>query len=163
MAKPEPRTYDKGLRVIAVLKFAKGLLFLAVGFGIFRLINEDVAALARRLAMHLRIDPENHYLRQLLEKLTDLNPRTIRKLGFLSLFFATDLVVEAVGLWYNQTWAKYLVLIATGIFLPEEIKSCIQLFSWEKLALFFVNLTFVGYIAWILLPHRRPGARAAAN
>jgi uncharacterized membrane protein (DUF2068 family) len=152
----EPPTYDKGLRIIAVLKFAKGILFLAISFGIFRLINQDVAELARRLAAHLRIDPENHYLRQLLEKLTDLNPRKIRNLGFLSLFFSADLMIEGVGLWYNQTWAKYLVLLATGFFLPEEIRACVEVFTWDKLALLCLNLTFVAYIAWILLPHRRP-------
>jgi len=166
MAQSEPSAppaYDKGLRFIAVLKFAKGILFLAISFGIFRLINQDVAELARRLSVHLRIDPENHYLRQLLEKLTDLNPRKIRNLGFLSLFFSADLMVEGVGLWYNQIWAKYLVLVATSIFLPEEFKTCFQFFTWDKLALLCLNLTFVAYIAWILLPHRRtPAAPDAA-
>ena len=163
MPETAEKTCDKGLRIIAVLKFVKGLLFLGAGFGIFRLINQDVALRASELATRLRIDPENHYLRLLLQYLTDINPRTLRQLGLLSLFFAADLVVESVGLWYNQTWAKYLVLIATGIFLPEEIRSCFREFRWDKLGLFFVNLTFVAYIAWILLPHRPAKKPAAAT
>lgn len=152
-----------GLRVIAVAKLLKGILMLGVAFGLFHIINQDVAELARKLAMHLRIDPENSYVRHLLEKLTAVSPRTLRNLGFLSLYFSVELTVEAVGLWYKQVWAVYLVLVATGIFLPREVYSCFLAFSWEKLVLFCVNLTFVAYLAWFVVPHRPAPPAAAAQ
>jgi uncharacterized membrane protein (DUF2068 family) len=161
MSQPKSTNPHSGLRVIAILKFAKGVA-LGVGLGLFRLINPNVSELGQRIAAHLRIDPENYYLRHAISKLTDVSPRTLHNLGLLSLFFTVDLLVEGVGLWYNQTWAKYLVLVATGVFLPVEIYSGIRMFSWEKLVLFAINLTVVAYIAAILVPRRRTGGPAPA-
>jgi uncharacterized membrane protein (DUF2068 family) len=162
MPQPKPKNPHRGLRVIAILKFAKGVA-LGVGLGLFRLINPNVSDLAQRIATHLRIDPENYYLRQAIAKLADVSPRTLHNLGLLSLFFSVDLIVEGVGLWYNQTWAKYLVLVATGVFLPLEVYSGVRLFSWEKLVLFAINLTVVAYIAAILAPRRQDRGPAPAG
>ena len=100
MSQPKSQTNPhSGLRVIAILKFAKGVA-LGVGLGLFRLINPNVPELGQRIAAHLRIYPENYYLRHAISKLTDVSPRMLHNLGLLSLFFTVDLLVEnGVGLW----------------------------------------------------------------
>ena len=149
---------NAGLRVIAILKIAKGLLLLGLGFGIFRLINADLGELARNWAIELRIDPENRYVQFALEKIARVDAHTLRRFGLLSLLFSADLFVEGVGLWLNKTWAKYLVLIATGAFIPIEVNACIRHSTFVHWLLLALNCAVVGYIAHHLWSHRRRSA-----
>ncbi|MSR01323.1 MAG: DUF2127 domain-containing protein [Gemmatimonadetes bacterium] len=56
-----------GLRAVALLEAAKGLLVLAAGSGLLLLINRDVEALAERLLAHLHLNPAHHYPRVFLQ------------------------------------------------------------------------------------------------
>ena len=145
-----------GLRLIAALKVVKGLLLTGLAFGIFHSINKDLGETVRRITFNLRIDPENHFIRLLLEKLTSIAPKTLRTVGWITLFYAAELYAEGVGLWLNQAWAKYLLLIATGFFIPEEAFTCIQSYNGWRLGLLIVNIVVLLYVIWILWPQRRP-------
>ena len=146
---PDPRKLS-GLRLIAIGKIAKAVLFTGIGFGLFRSINSDLGETARKLAVHLRIDPERHFVRLFLEKVAKVDPRRIRTFGLISFLYAAELYIEGVGLWLNQAWAKYLVVIATGFFLPEEAYACLKHFSWERLGFLFLNLVVLIYVIRVL-------------
>ncbi len=155
---PLPKGTPTTLRFIAIIKLAKGLLVVAIGLGAFRLINRDLAESARALTMHLRIDPENHYARRFIEKVAKINASQLRHYGIVSFFFAAELFTEGIGLWLNQTWAKYMVLVGTGFFIPFEAYVCVRNFTWEHLLLFAVNLAVVAYVAWCIRRDRRATA-----
>lgn len=149
------------LRFIAITKLVKGILVAAIGLGAFRLINKDLAEEARNLTMHLRIDPENHYARRVIEKVANIDASHLRAYGLVSFFFAAELFTEGIGLWLNQDWAKYMVLVGTGFFIPFEAYACIRHFSLEHLLLFAVNVAVVLYVAAIVRrEHQRPSAPA---
>ncbi len=154
-----PKSGLTGLRIIAVLKMAKGLLLLGVGLGVFRLINTDLADLLRRVTAELRIDPENRYVQLALEKAANINPRELRNFGLLSLLFSADLMAEGVGLWLNKAWAKYLVLVATGAFIPFEARASLRHPTWGHLILLAMNGAVVAYIAHLLWRHRKARGR----
>lgn len=151
-----PHPKDTGLQLIAIIKMVKGVLLLGIALGVFHMLNRDVAESVRKLAIHLRIDPENHIVQLLLEKLTNLQPRALRNFGFISLFYSADLFAEGVGLWLNQTWAKYLLVIATGLFVPEEAYACVRHFTWERLLLLFLNIAVLAYVAQFLCRKHPP-------
>lgn len=151
-APPEKET---GLRLIAVAKIAKAVLFTGIGIGLFRSLNSDLGETARKLAIHLRIDPESHIMRLFLEKVAKVNPKSLRTYGLISYLFALELYVEGIGLWLNQAWAKYMVVIATGFFLPEEAYGCIRHFSWERVGFLALNLVVLLYVIWILCRKKR--------
>jgi uncharacterized membrane protein (DUF2068 family) len=152
---PTPDRSHFFLRVIAIAKLAKAILLAAIGFGSLRLINRDVAELARHWAQILRIDPENHFARILLDRASSLTPLSLRNFGLWSLFFCADQVIEAVGLWFYQTWAKYLMLIATGIFLIDRgYRLCLQ-FSWDAIPLIVGTAALFLYILWVVRHDRR--------
>jgi uncharacterized membrane protein (DUF2068 family) len=157
---PDPATPshppDPGLQIIAIIKMVKGVLLLVIALGVFRLLNQDVAEFVRKVAVHLRIDPENRVVQLLLEKVTNLQPRDLRKFGFITLFYSADLFAEGIGLWLNQTWAKYLLLVATGLFVPEEAYACLRDFTWERLVLLLVNVAVLAYVAQFLWRKRSP-------
>jgi len=148
----------KGLRLIAIIKIVKGVLLTGVALGLFRSINRDLGETVRQITYNLRIDPENHFIRLLLEKITHIEPKTFRTFGLISLFYAAELYVEGVGLWLNQRWAEYVLLIATGFFIPEEAYFCIQHFDLWRLSLLVVNVAVLVYVIWVLWAHRRPRA-----
>lgn len=143
-----------GLRVLAVGKIGKAALLTAVGFGSLRLINRDVSELARHWALVLRVDPENHVARLLLERLSAVNPVKLRHFGHWSLFFAADQVVEGIGLWFNQAWAKYLMLVATGVFLLDRCYLLGRRFTWNQIPLFVGTALLFLFILWLVKQDR---------
>ncbi len=163
---PEERTNTKteresrepglgGLRVIAVIKIAKGVLLTGLSFGIFRSINRDLAETVRHITFNLKIDPENHFVRLILEKLGSMDHRLLRTVGWISLFYAAMLYVEGVGLWLGQAWAEYLLLVATGLFIPEEAYACLSKFDRWRLGLLAVNMAVFLFVAWAVWAQRR--------
>lgn len=143
-----------GLRFIAGIKLAKGVLLTGIGVGFFHAINHNLGETMRKIANHLRIDPESHMFRLILEKTTNIEPRRLRTFGLISLLFAAELYAEGIGLWLNQAWAKYLLIVATAIFVPEEVRNCIVRFTWERLGLLAVNLALLVYVLVSVL-HRK--------
>jgi uncharacterized membrane protein (DUF2068 family) len=144
----QPR--DSGLKLIAVLKIAKAVLITGLAVGFFRAIDADLGETLRNLTVKLRIDPENHLIRLALEKLKLINPKQFHTFGVLSLFYASELYIEGIGLWFNQAWAKYLVVIATGFFIPEEGYACIHHFSWGRFSIHLLNIAVLIYVIIVL-------------
>jgi uncharacterized membrane protein (DUF2068 family) len=148
-----------GLRVIAGLKFAKGLLLVGIGFGAMHLINRDLGEEVRDLAANLRIDPENREVQLILEKIANLQPYALRNFSLVSFLFAADMFAEGVGLWLNKTWAKYLLVIATGSFLPYEAYLSIRMPGWNRVLLLLANLAVLIYVVRLMwVSHKRPKA-----
>lgn len=150
------RIKDKGLQVIAIIKLVKAVLLLILALRVFHMLNADASESVRKLAAHLRIDPENRIVQLILEKLTNLPPRALRNFGLISLFYSAELFAEGVGLWLNQAWAKYLLVVASGLFIPEEAYACVQHFAWERLTLLLVNVAVFAYVAQFLWRQRPP-------
>ena len=145
------------MRIIAAVKFVKALLLTGLSLGLFRSINHDLGESMRTIAAHLRIDPENRIFRAVLVRVTDVSPRTLRTYGLITLLFAAELYVEGVGLWLNQTWAKYIVVIATAVFIPEEARACAAGITWEKAGVLVVNAAVFIYVCRMLLRRKPQG------
>ena len=150
------RKSPRGLRIIAAVKLFKGVLLLGIGLGLFALVNSDLDDIAQKLTDRLNIDPENHYARVFLENVANIQPHTLRHFGMWSLIYSTILLTEGIGLWLNLRWAKYLVIVSTGAFVPEEIYLCLHKFNWFKLGVLVLNVAILIYI--ILLVVRREKA-----
>jgi uncharacterized membrane protein (DUF2068 family) len=140
------RKSPHGLRIIAAVKLFKGVLLFCISFGLFGLVNRDLAELAQKLTVALNVDPENHYVRLFLQDVVKIQPQTLRRVGLWSLVYSSILLIEGTGLWLNKHWAKYLTIVATGAFVPEEIYACVRRFNWLKLGALALNLVILLYI-----------------
>jgi uncharacterized membrane protein (DUF2068 family) len=160
--KPTPRRKrrksPRGLRIIAAVKLFKGVLLLGIGLGLFALVNSDLDEIAQKLTDRLNIDPENHYARVFLENAANIQPHTLRHFGFWSLIYSAILLTEGTGLWLNLRWAKYMVIISTGAFVPEEIYLCLHKFNGFKLGVLILNIAILAYIIQLVV--RREKAEA---
>ncbi|MEA5594075.1 DUF2127 domain-containing protein [Rivularia sp. UHCC 0363] len=69
--------------------------------------------------------------------------------------YAFVTAIEAIGLWYEKSCAKLLVLALVGISIPPEIFELIKKFSFLKLIVFFINLTILWYLWNHISKHRK--------
>ena len=85
----------------------------------------------------------------LLDKIINIKRQTLQFSGIASGIYAVVTAIEAVGLWYEKTWAKILVIGLVGISIPPEIFELIKGVSLLKIVVFLVNVA----VLWYLLQH----------
>jgi uncharacterized membrane protein (DUF2068 family) len=150
-----------GLRLIAAVKIAKGFAYFAISLGLFDLVHKDLSATALHFVHDIRISPENHYVELLLEKIGVIKPRTVRLFGELSILEGAIQLVEGFGLWYGAIWAEYVVVISSGLFIPEECIAIWNRFTWTRVAILAVNAAIFAYMA--LMVWKRHLAKQASR
>jgi uncharacterized membrane protein (DUF2068 family) len=148
---------DMLLRVIAVFKFLKSAMLIALGVGAFRLLHKDVREILERVTEALRIDPGNRFVDALLMKAELLRPEQIKRLGLGSFLYAALFMAEGTGLWLRKPWGEWLTVIITSSLIPVEIYEIYRHPGWVKAAVFVVNVAIVGYLIY-QIRSRRVGA-----
>ncbi len=145
-----PITRPGGLLAIAIFKLAKSAFFFCVGLGLFHLLHRDLSEAAQRLALALHFEPEWRITALLTEKITLLDPKKLRDLGFFAFAYSAIALTEGVGLFLEKVWAEYLTLSLTVMFLPWELYELMRRPTWIRLGLLVINLLVLAYLLWIL-------------
>jgi uncharacterized membrane protein (DUF2068 family) len=153
-SKRKSEKQDRGLLAIAVFKVVKGLGLMAVGFGALHFLHRDAAAVIANWVDLLRIDPQNHYLRRLLEKVANVDDKKLRELSAGTFFYSALFLCEGVGLALRKRWAEYLTIISTASLMPIEILEIYKKPSPAKVVLLVVNLAVVVYLVFQLQRNR---------
>jgi uncharacterized membrane protein (DUF2068 family) len=151
--------HDPTLKLIALFKLLKGVLLLALAFGVSRLLHQDLALVLTGWLDELRIDPGNKYAATLLSKVGLLSEKNLQVLGWLTFAYAAIFLTEGVGLFLKKRWAEWFVIITTGSFVPVEVYELCQHRSWLKVVLLLANLAIVAFLIWRLRQtrnHRAP-------
>lgn len=144
--------------LIAVFKLLKGVALLAVAIGALRLLHRDVAAIADQWVNAFRVDPHNHYILWLLEKLASVDDKKLRELSVGTFIYAAVFLTEGTGLALGKRWAEYLTIITTSSFLPLEIYEIVRHVTVANVVALFVNVVVVAYLIREL--RRYPKVRA---
>jgi uncharacterized membrane protein (DUF2068 family) len=120
----QPQRSVRYLKLIALFKIAKGVLLGAGAFSIL-FLNSRQAWLdkisdwidAEVLLGHSRV------ITFLLNRLQDiLADGKLHAAGWLMLLYSALLLTEGVGVYLQQRWAEFLMIIATGAFIPLEMR-----------------------------------------
>jgi uncharacterized membrane protein (DUF2068 family) len=138
---------NRWLIAIGVLKLLKAALFVSMGFGVIRLLHQDVADVLMRFLLALRFDPENRFVNVLLEKTALLSPHALKEISFAIFLYAALDIIEGTGLVLEKVWAEYFTLILTGSFLPWEFYEIIRHVTVLKVVLTLLNLAVFIYLA----------------
>ena len=155
-----PRTHDKGLWLIAILKLLKCASLLAVAIGAIHLLHKDMEDTVTHWLDVFNVDPDNRYLHHIIEKLMAVDDRQLKTISAGSFFYAALLGTEGIGLMLEKHWAEYLTIIATASFLPIEIYEIFHHFHWGKIVLLLVNIAVVAYLVWVVRRNRRQRGHA---
>jgi uncharacterized membrane protein (DUF2068 family) len=158
MATTKKHTEGRGLMVIAVYKFLKVIGLLLLGFGALRFVNGDRASQIAHLVDTLRIDPHNHYVNHLLEKLANVDAKKLHQFSVGTFFYAALFLCEGIGLAMRQRWAEYLTIVSTASLIPIEILEIYRGFSILKILLLLGNILIV----WYLVHELRKGKKRAS-
>jgi uncharacterized membrane protein (DUF2068 family) len=149
------RKHNRALLAIAIFKWTKGLLMLAIALGLLKLLHQDVGEMLEKLANGLRADPDNRFLGHLMNKLSLLDDKKIEQLSALTSVYSLLFLTEGTGLFFEKKWAEYLTVIATSSLVPLEVYELVKEFSAVKLLILILNLAIVGFLIVMLRRQRK--------
>lgn len=143
------------LRLFAIERFLRALVFLAVSYGLFRYRSSRVSVeaafdrdlpIVRDLFRQLGFNIQHSKLFGLLQHALTLSSRTLTLLAFGALLYVAIELIEAIGLWLAKRWGEYFAMVATSLGLPLEIYDLTRKVTITALLLFAVNLALVLYL-----------------
>ena len=134
------------IHLIAVWKFLKGVLLVIVGFKLLTLLDKDVAQWFADFIERHHINPENHFVHSIAEKLTGVERNDLILFSVGSFSYSALQLTEGIGLWLEKRWAEYLTAIATALLIPLEIYEIYEKFTWVRVLILIVNVFVVWYL-----------------
>ena len=140
------RAHGRGLRLIAAFKLLKGLALLALGIGALNLLHKDVEAIVVHWINIFQVDPNAHYVRLLLAKLSFLDDQRLKELSVGTFIYSAVFLTEGLGLAFGKRWAEYLTIATTASLLPLEIYELAKHASIGKVLALVINLAVVAYL-----------------
>jgi uncharacterized membrane protein (DUF2068 family) len=150
---PKPLTKRVGhsmllIRIIAIDKFVKGACLIVIGTFILHMIRDDknLHDTLHDFVNDLRIDPNNKYIHNLLEKTLGVSERTLRLFYTGTLIYAALYLIEGLGLFFDKAWAEWMTIIATALFLPLEIVEICRDVTLFRVIVFILNVLMVIYL-----------------
>ena len=150
---PTRESKSRGLLLIAAFKLLKGLALIAVGIGALRLLHKDVASVVEHWVNAFRVDPHNHYIHWLLEKLSIVDDKKLRELSVGTFIYAAVFLTEGTGLAFRKRWAEYFTIITTASFLPLELYELVRHATFPKGIALLINIMVVVYLVQELRRH----------
>ena len=139
-----------GLRAIAILEAAKGLLVLISGSGLLLLVHRDAQAIAERLLLHLHMNPAHHYPHIFLQIATGASPGRLRLWALGAALYAILRFVEAVGLWHAKRWAEWFGVLTGLVYVPFEILSFVRRPNIEAVVALLISIGIILFL-WLRL------------
>lgn len=141
------------IRLIAVERFARGVLVLVAGVYLLSHRHTNWEAKAYSLASRLDLDPEHGLVHRVLQRLHGFHAHQALLFGIAGVLYGLLELVEGGGLWLRRRWAEWLTVIATSLLVPFEIYELARKPSVLKAAGLAVNVLIVIYLARIV--HRK--------
>jgi uncharacterized membrane protein (DUF2068 family) len=148
-----------GLRVVAAFEAAKGLLVLAVGFGLLALAHKDLQDLGEQWLLHLHLNPASRYPQIFLKAIGSVHDARLTVLAAAATAYALMRFVEAYGLWRKRRWAEWFAVATGGVYMLVELYELTKGVNWVKAAVFLINTGIVIYIAYALRHPRQPNLK----
>jgi len=145
------------LRVLAVERLIRGLLLVALGYGLYRFngsqqalqrVFDEYLPLLKPIADKLGVDLQEAGPVKLIEKALSLQHSTLLLVTIGVFAYAALQLTEGVGLWLLKRWGEYVAVVGTSIFIPLEVYEIVEGSTWLKLGALAVNLAAVVYLVW---------------
>ncbi|MEI3652579.1 MAG: DUF2127 domain-containing protein [Dolichospermum lemmermannii FEM_B0920] len=136
-----------GLVAIVIYKGFVALLLAATSLVLLLALKNHEALIM--LSQSYVLEGKLEIIEWLLEKVINIKSSTLKFSGMAAGIYALVTAIESVGLWYEKTWAKILVIGLVGISILPEIFELIQGLTVLKMLVFIVNIA----VLWYLIRH----------
>ncbi len=144
------------LRVFAVERFARALVFGFIAYGIwrFKYSRQSIERTFHRDYPEIRdLLHELGYnvnssggLVGLIQHTFALDQRTLTWLALAAAGYAALEIVEGVGLWLLRRWGEYFAMVVTSVFIPYESYELVAKVTPLRLVAFVINVVLVIYL-----------------
>jgi len=139
---------ERGPVLIAIiaLKFLKGGFFLATTAALFFFQKDPSSRWLLRLAEKADGDPRLRLTAHLFRDLSRNFQLHFSAIVAACLIAGIALATEGTLLLLGYTWAPWVTIFLTGVWIPVELWDVIHRFSFRTLALMIVNIAIVAYL-----------------
>lgn len=139
-----------GVRFIAFLEAAKGLLVFLAGFAVLSFIDRDAQRIAEEFVRQFHLNPASPFPRIFVEAAAHSKNSTLWLLAGAAFAYAAMRLFEAFGLWYQRRWAEWLAVLSAVLYIPIELYALMHGVTWPKLTILAVNIACVVFLARVL-------------
>jgi uncharacterized membrane protein (DUF2068 family) len=153
---------SSGLRTVALIEAAKGVLVLLAGFGVLSLVHHDAQRIAEHLVAHAHLNPAAHYPRIFIDVADRLTDTRLLLIAAGAGAYSLVRLIEAYGLWQARRWAEWFAALSGGIYIPFEIFELAQRVTWLGLGALAVNAAIVAFMLYSVFHPYGGSPRGAA-
>jgi uncharacterized membrane protein (DUF2068 family) len=145
------------LRLLAVERLLRGVLLLAVAYGIYKFdgqksrlqsLIDTYVPLLNPIAQRLHVDFQATSPIRFIEKALAYEHATLMWVTAAITAYAALQFAEGIGLWLLKRWGEYVAVVGTGGFVPLEAFEVIEGASPVKVAALLINIAAVFYLVW---------------
>ncbi len=147
------------IRLIALFEALKGLLALALGFGLVASFGESLNEAAQELVLGLHLDPSKRLPGAFIDAISGVQPGQIWIVIVSAVAYSLIRFAEAYGLWNERRWAAWVSALSGGVYLPIEAYELWKGLSWFRVVAALANVAIVTYMAVLLWKSRRSVAK----
>jgi uncharacterized membrane protein (DUF2068 family) len=143
------------LRVFAIERFLRALVFGVVAFAVWRFAYSRVSIDAafdreypavRTLLSQLGYNVDRSRLVGFVQRALTTSSATINLIAALLAVYAVIELVEGTGLWLAKRWGEYFAMVVTSLGLPYEIYDMTSKITATRVIFFVINLALVLYL-----------------
>ena len=141
---------NKNFKVIACLKVLRGTLAITVGVMLFIVYGHSESLNWPEHSLISSIAQKDPFFQIFIDWLAKFPNEQVL---YISLFaFGIGLIryIEAIGVWFDKTWAQCLVVITAFIYIPFEMNELIHQFTWTITIIMIINFVIAFYLLHIL-------------
>lgn len=149
LARKDHTASDAGLRTVAIFEACKGVLVLAVGFGLLRLLHRDVEDFAEHLVRRMHLNPASHIPHVFIEAASRVHDSNLWKYAAGAAAYSIIRFVEAYGLWFRLLWAEWFAIISGCLYIPVEVIELVKHPTRIRLLILVFNGLIVAYLIWV--------------
>lgn len=136
---------------IITLKLVKGAFFTILGLVAYSYSDNNLSEEYRSLLHFLHVNPERQFWVYLAEKVSNLTESNLLLVAATTCMYGTLALIEGIGLWLRGSWASWLAIGESAIFIPIEIYELQHKYRHGVLIILILNII----IFWYLLLNRK--------
>jgi uncharacterized membrane protein (DUF2068 family) len=145
------------LRLLAAERFVRGLLLVALAYGIERFngardslqrVFDSYLPTLTPLANKLGIDLQTTGPVKLIERALHAQHGTLALVALGVFGYGALELLEAIGLWLLKRWGEYVAVVGTSVFIPLEVYELVDKVTWLRVVAFALNIFAVVYLLW---------------
>jgi uncharacterized membrane protein (DUF2068 family) len=152
---PHPKLGDpahiKGVRTVATFEFAKGIVILLAGLGVFSMRHKDIWGVTESFLEFLHANPHHHFVGIFIDLVYRVSDVRLWKIVVIASVYVLLRFIEAYGLWYVRPWAEWMAIASGSLYIPFEVADLMRKPDFIRFLIIVVNVAIVLYMLMLRL------------